>query len=308
MAGPAAVRPGDLRARLVISGLPAREARARDRRDRVRRPGDTRAVTAARVRRDAVGSRDGDLLDPSVPAQLIAEIRPSHLLHIAWEARPGDFWTSPDNLDWTAASLPLLRAFAEGGGTRAVLAGSCAEYAWADETHCVEGETPLNPATLYGASKDALRQVAEAYAREAGLSLAWGGFFVFGPHEHPARLASSVARALVAGEPAETSHGRQVCEFLFPRTLPTGSSHGSTLRSRGRSMSPRASRCRSGRSSRRSPRPPAARTSCVLVRVPPTRPSRISITAAVDRLRDEVGLASGAGARGPRGGRDYMVA
>ena len=55
---------------------------------------------------------------------------PTHLLHLAWYAEPGLFWRSPENLRWVEASLRLLRAFAEHGGQRAVMAGSCAEYAW----------------------------------------------------------------------------------------------------------------------------------------------------------------------------------
>jgi nucleoside-diphosphate-sugar epimerase len=161
-----------------------------------------------------------DLLAADAAARLVAAARPTHLLHLAWETRPGAYWSSPDNLAWVEASLRLVRAFAEGGGGRAVVAGTCAEYAWQEETHCVEDATPLEPATLYGTAKHALRLVVERYAREVGLSTAWGRiFFVFGPHEHPARLASSVARALVAGEPAPTSHGNQVRDFLYSEDL-----------------------------------------------------------------------------------------
>jgi nucleoside-diphosphate-sugar epimerase len=157
----------------------------------------------------------GDLLGPEGADRVVAEVAPTHLLHLAWYAEPGAFWRSEENVRWVEASLRLLRAFRRAGGERAVLAGSCAEYAWGDETHCVEGRTPLEPATLYGASKHALHTVAEAYAREAGMSLAWGRvFFVFGPFEHPARLVSSVARALTRGEEAPISHGEQVRDFL----------------------------------------------------------------------------------------------
>ena len=52
------------------------------------------------------------------------------------------------------------------------------------------------------------------------MSLAWGRvFFVFGPHEHPARLAGSVAGALVAGQEALCSHGEQVRDFLYAPEL-----------------------------------------------------------------------------------------
>lgn len=156
---------------------------------------------------DLVAAHDAD--------RLLADIAPTHLLHLAWYAEPGLFWRSPRNVTWVEASLRLLRAFHDAGGRRAVLAGTCAEYRWDEETHCVEGRTALEPATLYGASKHALHTVAAAYAEEAGVSLAWGRiFFVFGPFEHPARLVSSVARALTRGDQAATSAGEQVRDFL----------------------------------------------------------------------------------------------
>jgi nucleoside-diphosphate-sugar epimerase len=161
-----------------------------------------------------------DLLADSSATGLIERVAPTHLLHLAWYAEPGAFWRSPENVRWVEASLRLLRAFASHGGRRAVLAGSCAEYAWEDRVCCVEGETPCRPATLYGASKHALHMVAERYAAETGVSLATGRvFFVFGPHEHPARLASSVARALVLGEHAPCSHGEQRRDFLYSEDL-----------------------------------------------------------------------------------------
>jgi nucleoside-diphosphate-sugar epimerase len=161
-----------------------------------------------------------DLLAPDAAPDVIAAARPERLLHFAWDAEPGRFWTSMDNLRWVEATLRLLRAFADGGGTRAVLAGTCAEYAWVDETVCVEGVTRLEPATLYGAAKSGLRLVAEAHARQAGYELAWGRiFFVFGPHEDERRLGGSVAAALAGGAVAQTSHGEQVRDFLYAPEL-----------------------------------------------------------------------------------------
>jgi nucleoside-diphosphate-sugar epimerase len=163
---------------------------------------------------------EADLLAPDTAARLVQDVRPTHLLHLAWDARPGRYWTSTDNVAWVEASLRLLRAFTEAGAERAVMAGTCAEYEWTDEVHCVEGDTPLVPATLYGTAKHALRLLAQRYAEQAGVSFAWGRvFFVFGPHEHPARLASSVAASLVRGEPAETSAGTQVRDFLYSEDL-----------------------------------------------------------------------------------------
>jgi nucleoside-diphosphate-sugar epimerase len=160
-----------------------------------------------------------DLLAPGEPARLVAAVRPSHLLHLAWYAEPARYWTSRENLRWARASIDLAEAFLDAGGQRIVGAGSCAEYDW-QSGHCVEGDTPLVPATLYGAAKRATGLMVEAMAAQAGVSSAWARlFFVYGPFEHPDRLVSSVVRALVAGQVAECSDGRQVRDFLYVKDV-----------------------------------------------------------------------------------------
>jgi len=156
-----------------------------------------------------------DLLDHGAHGALLDAVAPSHLLHLAWYAEHGRFWTSTENLRWSAATIRLVQAFAEGGGRRAVLAGSCAEYRWGEPGPCVEYATPLEPATLYGTAKNATRALLEAAAGELGMELAWGRvFFLYGPDEAPGRLVAAVARALVAGERARTGDGTQVRDFM----------------------------------------------------------------------------------------------
>lgn len=162
-----------------------------------------------------VSSRDADLLDRNASEALIRKLQPTDLLHLAWYAEHGKFWTSPENDRWVEASLELLRAFADFGGRRAVIAGTCAEYDWNGDGLLSEDSTPLAPATPYGAAKARLHVEAASVAAEAGVSLAWGRiFFVYGPGEDPRRLVASVARALIAGEPAACTHGEQVRDFL----------------------------------------------------------------------------------------------
>jgi len=65
-------------------------------------------------------SGDGDtrrvnLLDPSAVRALFAEVRPSHLLHAAWQPVRGNVMQSPENVEWLAASLALVRTFQECG-------------------------------------------------------------------------------------------------------------------------------------------------------------------------------------------------
>jgi nucleoside-diphosphate-sugar epimerase len=159
----------------------------------------------------AVGRREADLLDPEAAARLVDDVRPTHLLHLAWYAEPGAFWESPENDRWLAASVRLLEAFAAAGGSRAAVAGTCAEYDWSGDGLLSEAATPLAPRTRYGEAKNALREAAE----RVDVSLGWGRvFFLYGPHEDERRLVASVARALVSGAPARTTHGSQVRDLL----------------------------------------------------------------------------------------------
>ncbi|HEY0038478.1 MAG TPA: NAD-dependent epimerase/dehydratase family protein, partial [Longimicrobium sp.] len=163
---------------------------------------------------DGVRWHAADLLDAPAVRGLVAGVGPTHLLHLAWYVEHGRFWHSAENLRWVGASLELARAFHEAGGSRAVFAGTCAEYAW-EHGVCRENDTPVAPATLYGMCKDAVRRVAEAYGRDGGPSLAWGRiFFLYGPGEAAGRLVPSVVGALLRGELARCTHGEQVRDFM----------------------------------------------------------------------------------------------
>ncbi len=156
-----------------------------------------------------------DLRDPAAAAALVAEVRPSHLLHAAWIATPGVYLHAPENMDWLVSGLALARAFGEAGGQRFVGVGSSAEYAPGDAP-CREDETPVRPASLYGKCKAACWRAVEAAAQHHGFSAAWGRVFLpYGPGDPPQRLIPSVIAALRAGQAIETSHGRQVRDFIF---------------------------------------------------------------------------------------------
>jgi nucleoside-diphosphate-sugar epimerase len=176
---------------------------------------EVHAVSSQPRSSSACGARwhRSDLLRAAEVRQLMDSVQPSHLLHLAWFAVPGQFWTSPENLRWVQASLELLSVFESVGGRRLVAAGSCAEYESSD-VDCDEHGTPLRPATLYGTCKHALHLVMEKFA-DRGLSTAWGRVFhLYGPHEHPDRLVPSVICSLLDGRPAQCTPGTQVRDFL----------------------------------------------------------------------------------------------
>ena len=163
-----------------------------------------------------------DLLDPAARRGLIAATRPSHLLHLAWETRHGVFWEAPDNRDWVDATVDLVGAFRDGGGERAVFAGTCAEYDWSPaalgDGVCHEDTTPQRPVTAYGAAKHAAHERIRAFAARTGLSHAWGRLFLlYGPFEAEHRLVPSVVRALLEGRPVEINDPGAVRDFFDVR-------------------------------------------------------------------------------------------
>jgi nucleoside-diphosphate-sugar epimerase len=142
-----------------------------------------------------------DLLDARETAALVADVAPTHLLHLAWEAGRSDYRTAPRNLDWLAAGVLLARAFREHGGVRAVYAGTCAEY---------------QPASsLYAACKVAVAATVAEYARTAGWQFAWGRiFWPYGPGSASRRLVPYVIERLLVGEVAHCSPGSQQRDFI----------------------------------------------------------------------------------------------
>jgi nucleoside-diphosphate-sugar epimerase len=152
------------------------------------------------------------MLDAAAGEDLLERVRPTHLLHLAWIAQPGVFWTSPQNADWLAAGVRLVRKFYALNGERAVGCGSCAEYGRSD-VPCQEDLTPIAPATLYGQCKAALH----AALRDAAGARGWAWariFFPYGPGEAPGRFIPSVIEGLLRREQVACTHGRQIRDFI----------------------------------------------------------------------------------------------
>lgn len=155
-----------------------------------------------------------DLLSEESIYSAMQHAKPEVLLHLAWYAEHGKFWTSDLNFKWAASSAELLKAFQSIGGRRILMAGTCAEYDWT-YGYCDEALTPLRPKSVYGKCKDAVRQHAELFCAQNNIELAWARiFFPYGPGESESRLVPSVLRALINGDTALCSHGRQFRDFL----------------------------------------------------------------------------------------------
>lgn len=142
--------------------------------------------------RTSVSFIAADLLSVTDFGPLVQQAQATHLLHLAWYAEHGKYWTSPLNLRWAEATSRLVEAFCAAGGQQVVIAGTCAEYDWA-HGYCREDSTPLNPATLYGTAKDTARRLAMAVCAQHQVPCAWGRIFLpYGQGEYAGRLVPSL--------------------------------------------------------------------------------------------------------------------
>jgi len=156
-----------------------------------------------------------DLFAPIDVNLLMAEYHFEGLIHLAWETSHGTYWNSTKNLLWVGASLCLFEAFSRCGGKRLVVAGSSAEYHWDGEERLDEFKSPLVPDSLYGVSKNALRQVLDSWAALNNLSWAWGRIFnLFGNGEEEGRLIPRIARKLLNDEDVPFDDGLLYRDFL----------------------------------------------------------------------------------------------
>lgn len=162
-----------------------------------------------------VQSHSTDLLNPRKVSKLIAEVLPTHLVHLAWITDPQTYLVSPENVLWRDASLNLLQEFAKKGGTRALMAGTCLEYSF-DGGACHEDLTPLQPMTLYAQMKHSLHTSATELARSLGVSFSWARlFYLYGPREDPRRLVAHVLTSILRGKEAHISEGSQRRDYLY---------------------------------------------------------------------------------------------
>lgn len=146
---------------------------------------------------------------------IFKKVRPSHLLHLAWNVEQKTYMMNMENFRWVTASLEILNSFQRNGGVRCVFAGTCAEYDW--NYRClIEDVTPCLPQSNYGICKNCLNEMMKAFCQSCGISAAWGRiFFLYGPHESESRLVASIVKSLLLGKPALCTSGEQYRDFLY---------------------------------------------------------------------------------------------
>lgn len=157
-----------------------------------------------------------DLLDPAASAAVLDRVRPTHLLHCAWDVAHGAFWDAPQNATWRRASLALVAAAVACGTRRIVGVGSVAEYApLPSPGRALREEDAIGGTTPYARAKAATFAAATALCARAGVSFAWARLFhLHGEGEPAARLHPSVAADIAAGRMPVLRQPEAVRDYL----------------------------------------------------------------------------------------------
>lgn len=157
-----------------------------------------------------------NLLDVAERRNLFMQVRPTHLVHLAWCAEHGKYWKDPANFDWVTATLDIARLFKEVNGERCLFAGTSAEYDWSGTELLNEDITALQPNFLYGASKLGVYWTIREYFNQENISWSWARLFnPFGPGEDMRRLIPKTFNRIINGEVVHFDAARSVRDFLY---------------------------------------------------------------------------------------------
>ena len=169
------------------------------------------------VQSDEINWVQGNLFDYAAMNNLLAEIKPTHLLHLAWQTT--GMFNDNINFDFLTASIELLKSFKQHGGKKVVIAGTYVEYAESKEL-LNEYTSLLEPQHVYGKCKNYLREIAELYCAQNNIDFAWGRIFsAFGFEKDLRRLTGDVISSLLNNKIVEIRSGSLIRDYIYSKDV-----------------------------------------------------------------------------------------
>lgn len=162
---------------------------------------------------DRVRVHAGDLLDADRLRDVLAAVRPTHVVHLAtYGGYPTQ--TDPRQVAQTnvLGTIQLLRAAEAVGFEMFINTGSSSEYGV--KTAPMREDDTLQPADVYGASKAAATAYCRHRGRDAGVPIVTlRPFSVYGPYEAHTRLFPTAVTRVLRGEPVHLAHASIARDF-----------------------------------------------------------------------------------------------
>lgn len=162
-----------------------------------------------------------NLLDNTSVVNFFKEHKFENLIHLAWYVGPKCHMHNI-NLDWTIATMNLVKAFVENGGKRYLGAGSISEYEY-KYGYLLEDITPTDSKTLYGNTKNALYNILKVYFKQNNCDFKWARIFnLYGPNEKPQRLMPSVINSCLDNKDVIVSDCLKYQDYLHVEDTANG--------------------------------------------------------------------------------------
>lgn len=137
----------------------------------------------------------GDLFEIENPYEYFE--KPEIVLHMAW--RDGFKHASLNHINDLPKHYAFLSKIMQDGVQRIAALGSMHEVGFYEGS--INENTPTNPQSLYGISKNALRQSLELLAKERNIKFQWiRGFYIVGNSEQGCSIFSKIVQAVRNGK------------------------------------------------------------------------------------------------------------
>lgn len=155
---------------------------------------DGNTVIAADFSIDRIDSRadarECDLFSISDPYYYFD--KPDVLLHLAW--RNGFVHNAISHIDDLPYHYKFLKEFVDSGIKQIAVMGTMHEVGFYEGS--IKEDTPTKPQSLYGISKDALRNALFVMSKDKPLCVQWlRGFYIVGNSEYGSSIFSKITRA-----------------------------------------------------------------------------------------------------------------
>lgn len=142
-----------------------------------------------------------DLFDDEKVEECLKKVKPTHLVHLAWDVTHGEYLESKKNDKWVDASFNLFKSFKANGGERIVTAGTQLEYVGNSN---------------YAFAKMEVLKLLETL----GISYAEGRvYYLFGEGENPNRLIPYIIDCFLGGEKPNIKEGSKVIDLMYVKDV-----------------------------------------------------------------------------------------
>lgn len=122
--------------------------------------------------------------------------KPDAVLHMAW--RDGFVHYSDNHIKDLPNHYEFLKKLVESGISRIAVMGSMHEVGFWEGA--IKEDTPCNPLSLYGVSKNALRELVKILSKQKGVKFQWlRGYYIVGNSKYGSSIFSKITAAVEEG-------------------------------------------------------------------------------------------------------------